>query len=101
MAIACSGDMYGGVPIVVPVAVTNAPVSAESVAFAIPKSAIFTPPAPVTMRFSGFRSRWTMPSCSAAASPASSPSRTPPICASDIRPTCGRSEPRSRYSIAM
>ena len=32
-------------PIVVPVAVTNAPVSAASVAFAIPKSAIFTPPA--------------------------------------------------------
>ena len=88
-------------PTVVPVAVWNAPVSAAWVAFAIPKSAILTLPSRVTIRFSGLRSRWTMPSCSAAPSPASTPSSTPPICASDIRPTCGRSVPRSTYSIAM
>ena len=91
----------GGVPTVVPVAVTKAPVSAACVAFAIPKSAIFTPPAPVTMRFSGLRSRCTIACCSASASPASNPSRTPPICASVMRPTYGRKEPRSTYSIAM
>jgi hypothetical protein len=93
--------MYGGVPTVVPVAVTNAPVSDACVAFAIPKSAIFTPPSDVTIRFSGLRSRCTMACCSAAPSPASSPSRTPPICASVICPTYGRSDPRSTYSIAM
>ena len=88
-------------PTVVPVAVTNAPVSAAWVAFAIPKSAIFTLPAAVTIRFSGLRSRWTIWCCSASASPASSPSSTPPICASVMRPTYGRSDPRSTYSIAM
>ena len=88
-------------PTVVPVAVWNEPVSAACVALAIPKSAIFTLPLALTIRFSGLRSRCTMPCCSAAPSPASRPSSTPPICASVIRPTYGRSEPRSTYSIAM
>jgi hypothetical protein len=86
---------------VVPVAVTNAPVSAACVAFAIPKSAILIVPVEVTIRFSGLRSRCTIWCCSASASPASSPSRTPPIWASVMRPTYGRSEPRSMYSMAM
>ena len=34
----------------------------------MPKSAIFTRPSPVTMMFSGFRSRWTIPAGSACAS---------------------------------
>ena len=93
--------MYAGVPTVVPVAVTNALVSAACVAFAIPKSAIFTVPVEVTIRFSGLRSRCTMACCSASPSPASNPSSTPPICASVMRPTYGRNEPRSTYSIAM
>jgi hypothetical protein len=89
------------VPTVVPVAVRNAPVCIFVVALAMPKSAIFTRPSAVTIRFSGLRSRWTMPFCSAFVSPARIPSRTPPICAIVILPTCGRSEPRSTYSMAM
>ena len=100
-AIACSGAMYVGVPTVVPVAVRNAPVCMLLVALAMPKSAIFTRPSEVTMRFSGLRSRWTMPCCSPWARPARSPSRTPPIWARFIEPTYGRSDPRSMYSIAM
>ena len=100
-AIACSGAMYVGVPTVVPVAVKNAPVCIFVVALAIPKSAIFTRPSAVTITFSGFRSRCTIPACSPCVSPASSPSSTPLICASVIRPTYGRSDPRSTYSIAM
>jgi hypothetical protein len=73
---------------------------------AMPKSrSLATPSLPSAPRqtkmFSGFRSRCTMPCCSAWASPASSPSSTPPACASVIRPMCGRSDPRSTYSIAM
>ncbi len=88
-------------PTVVPVAVRNAPVCIWFVALAMPKSAIFTRPSAVTIRFSGLRSRWTMPCSSAWASPASRPSSTPQICASVMCPTYGRSEPRSMYSIAM
>ena len=88
-------------PTVVPVAVRNAPVCIWRVALAMPKSAIFTRPSEVTMRFSGLRSRWTMPCCSASASPASRPSSTPPIWAIVMCPTNGRSDPRSTYSIAM
>ena len=88
-------------PTVVPVAVRKAPVCIWFVALAMPKSAIFTRPSDVTIRFSGLRSRCTIPCCSACASPASRPSSTPPICASDMWPTNGRSEPRSTYSIAM
>ena len=88
-------------PTVVPVAVRKAPVCIFVVALAMPKSAIFTRPSEVTIRFSGLRSRWTMPFCSALVSPASRPSSTPPICERFILPTYGRSEPRSTYSIAM
>ncbi len=102
MAIACSGAMYDGVPTVVPVRVAN-PLEAAALlkALAIPKSAILTMPSPLTIRFSGFRSRCTMPRLSAWARPARSPSRTPTICASVSRPTSGRSDPRATYSIAM
>ena len=87
LPIACSGAMYGGVPTVVPVAVANSPVcDAWVVALAIPKSAILMPPSGVTIRFSGLRSRCTMPRCSAAARPPRSPSRTPPIWAGDKPP---------------
>ncbi len=82
-------------------AVRNAPVCIRVVALAMPKSAIFIRPSAVTIRFSGLRSRWTIPCDSALVSPASRPSSTPPICASVIRDTYGRSEPRSMYSIAM
>ncbi len=88
-------------PTVVPVAVRKAPVCSWLVALAIPKSAIFTRPSDVTIRFSGLRSRCTIPCCSACARPASSPSSTPPIWAGVILPTNGRSDPRSTYSIAM
>jgi hypothetical protein len=89
------------VPTVVPVAVRKAPVCIWLVAFAMPKSAILTRPSEVTMRFSGLRSRCTMPCCSPWARPARSPSSTPPTCARFIEPTYGRSDPRSMYSIAM
>ncbi len=99
-AVACSGAMYAGVPTVVPVAVRLGPPASES-AFAMPKSAIFTSPSAVTIRFSGLMSRWTMPRRSASARPASAPSSTPIVWASVVCPTKGRSDPRARYSIAM
>ena len=43
--------------------------SSGRVSFARPKSRIFTRPSLVTNRFSGFRSRWTMPLSCAAARP--------------------------------
>jgi hypothetical protein len=58
-AIACSGDMYSGVPTVMPSEVSPAwPLAA---ALAIPKSATFTRPSFVISAFSGLRSRWTIP----------------------------------------
>ena len=93
--------MYAGVPTVTPVAVTNDPLCIVVVAFAIPKSAIFTRPSEVTIRFSGLRSRWTMPSSSAFVSPASTASSTPVIWTGVMRPMNGRSDPPSTYSIAM
>ena len=92
--------MYAGVPIIIPVDVRNVPALSCVVAFAIPKSAIFTRPSALTSTFSGFRSRWTIPAASAATSPASTLSSTPLICGRFNCPTNGRSEPRSRYSIA-
>ena len=68
---------------------------------AMPKSAIFTRPSAVTIRFSGLRSRCTMPCCSAWASAGEQALEH----AADLRqrqpPTYGRSDPRSTYSIAM
>jgi hypothetical protein len=99
--IACSGAMYAGVPTVMPVAVWNIPLCRPKRAFAMPKSAILICPSLLSMRFSGLRSRWTMPSSSACDRPASSPSNTPATCASERLPVYGRSDPRGRYSIAM
>ena len=93
--------MYAGVPIATPVAVRNELVPSSARAFAIPKSAILIRPSAVIIRFSGLRSRWTTPAECACASPASTFSSTPPICAGSSRPTHGRSEPRGTYSIAM
>ena len=63
--------MYSGVPIETPTVVTFWPVSG-SIVFAMPKSTTFTQSVPSCLRpimmFSGFRSRWTMPSWCAAAS---------------------------------
>ena len=63
---ACSGDMYCTVPSRTPAAVRAIPGSevtleTAGVSFARPKSRIFTRPSLVTMRFSGLRSRCTMP----------------------------------------
>ena len=49
----------------------------------------------------GFRAPCTTPWADASASAASMPSSTPATCASVSRPTKGRNDPRSRYSIAM
>jgi len=54
-----------GVPTVVPAAVTKLPVVALPVAFAMPKSVIFTHPWALIITFSGLRSRWTTRCCSA------------------------------------
>jgi hypothetical protein len=52
--------MYAGVPTVVAAAVPDR-VATRSTAFAMPKSETFTDPSWVSIRFSGFRSRCTMP----------------------------------------
>ncbi len=98
---ACSGAMYVGVPTVVPVAVSMCTCEAWPIALAMPKSATLTLPWRVSSRFSGLRSRCTMPRAWAWSSAASRPSSTPATCGSDMWRTCGRSEPRSRYSIEM
>ena len=41
---ACSGAMYSGVPTVAPAAVRSSGAASSLVTFAIPKSAILTPP---------------------------------------------------------
>ena len=72
-------------PIAVPVAVRKRDsLPAWLSARPIPKSEIFTPPSAVTITFSGFMSRWTIPRLPACWSPASSPSSTPAICANVI-----------------
>ncbi len=53
----CSGDMYSGVPIIVPAAVSRV----WSAALAIPKSVIRTFPDRSRRMFSGLMSRWTTP----------------------------------------
>ena len=74
----CSGDMYPSVPMTTPGSVpTDAvgrfvccPVAASFwVSFARPKSRILTRPSVVRKRFSGFKSRWTIPFSWAVASP--------------------------------
>src|ERR1039458_5920932 len=61
---ACSGDIYAAVPRMRPFSVIDTvaePVAGPWVAFASPKSRIFTTPSRVTLMLAGFRSRWTMP----------------------------------------
>ena len=69
---ACSGDMYAAVPTMVPAAVSVSSAVAPSGPadagdLASPKSSTLAPPA-VSMMFSGFRSRCTIPLACAAAS---------------------------------
>ena len=91
--LACSGAMYAAVPRIIPAPVISAgevivaicetsfppacPAEAASlrrrvpsIAFARPKSSIFTRPSGRTLIFAGLRSRWMIP-CSCAASSAS------------------------------
>ena len=61
-AVACSGDMYDGVPFTIPVAVTLG----SSINEAIPKSLSRHRPADGTSTLPGFTSRWTIPASWAA-----------------------------------
>ena len=75
---ACSGLMYGTVPITTPASVISGIIvavsaSAErgraaSIALASPKSSTFTLPSAVILRLAGFKSRWTTPASCAAPS---------------------------------
>ena len=67
----------------------------------MPKSAILIVPSSATIRFSGFRSRWTIDRASACVRPASIPSSTPSDWAVDSGAAYARSDPRATYSIAM
>ena len=78
--LACSGDMYSSVPSSMPACVpyrdsvscvSRSPSGASPI-LASPKSRIFRTPSGVTMRFSGFRSRWTIPARCAFARPSAS-----------------------------
>ena len=91
--------MYVGVPIAVPVLVSDG--VRALYARAIPKSAILTVPPRLISTFSGLRSRCAMPAVSAWVRPASTPSRTPKICGRLSSATSGRSDPPLTYSIAM
>ena len=96
----CSGDMYAAVPIVL-----LAPVRAvTSVSLAMPKSVSLSTPWRLTMRFDGFKSRWTMPLSWACwrASHSCLPYCTTSSQARDWRraSTLSRDSP-STYSIAM
>ncbi len=74
----CSGDMYAGVPMVVPLRVVVAVAPASSLmSFASPKSLTFgTRPRSVMAHrmFAGLRSRWISPARWAADMPAKMPS---------------------------
>ena len=59
LPIACSGDMYVGVPTAIPVRVSVSPPATDT-ARAIPKSATIAPLASSRM-FSGLMSRWMTP----------------------------------------
>ena len=82
-AVACSGDMYAGVPMTLPVCVRRV----IWLVFEMPKSATFTAPARVTITFCGLTSRWTMPRSWAQASPFS-------VSAATKRASSGGSLPR-------
>ena len=61
--VACSGDMYAGVPSVLPAVVSvELPPSARAavIALAMPKS-VTTAASPASSTLSGLMSRWTMP----------------------------------------
>ena len=82
----CSGDMYAGVPIVMPVRVLTDACAAESF-FARPKSRIFTSLAASDASgaqrkmLSGLMSRWTTPARCAAPTPDRTPTITVRACA--------------------
>ncbi len=76
-------------------------VPARAVARAIAKSVIFTRPSAVTITFSGFMSRWTIPAVSACVRAARIASSTPAIWATESRLTWRRKEPRATSSITM
>ena len=61
----CSGDMYSGVPMTLPSAVTPCVPTAR----AMPKSRILALPSLSIMMLPGLRSRWTMPASWASESP--------------------------------
>ena len=69
----CSGDMYCGDPMIMPVAVSSPMASSSPSSLATPKSSTFTRSPPMASgsstrkRFDGFRSRWMMPAWWAAA----------------------------------
>ena len=68
---ACSGDMYGAVPVTTPCSVmvtVGASAARLGCSLARPKSSTFTLPSVVSRMLSGFRSRWTIPALWAAAS---------------------------------
>ena len=88
-------------PTICPVAVRKSVMHTCPIALAIPKSATLACPSAVTSTFSGLRSRCTISREAASASPPSTLSSTPATWASVSRPTSGRSDPPSRYSIAM
>ena len=58
-SVACSGAMYQGVPMAVPVRVRA--VSSASTRRASPRSASLATPSLVTMMLAGLMSRWMMP----------------------------------------
>ena len=109
--LACSGDMYSTVPITVPgrvEEVSTVPASSGCLvsgpaSFASPKSRIFTNPSRETIRFSGFKSRWTTPASWALASPSAICAAMGMACCKGIEPAASmsRSNSPSTSSIAM
>lgn len=57
---ACSGAMYEGVPMAVPIRVASTPEPGSRMR-ATPKSSTFTSPASVMKMLPGLMSRWTIP----------------------------------------
>jgi hypothetical protein len=104
--------MYATVPITIPGSVppdtvgaidTSPDASGGPVSLARPKSRIFTKPSGVTIRFSGFRSRCTIPAAWAFASPSATCAATERIFFVGSGPTASSSrrvEPSTR-SMAM
>ena len=95
----CSGDMYDGVPITMPVSVRF-----DMSTRATPKSATLSSPVGVTIRFDGLMSRWTTPQRCANSSASSSWVISATSCAKSNevrRVRYSRSPVPSTYSITM